>query len=201
MVEYLDENHIYLVDGVIVTSVTQLLQWKFKDKYKNVPKSILESKAEYGTKVHKLVEIINRADNHLSVIEAVNEFNYIMANTLEQYMKIVFNNDVEVIEQEQIVYNDILAGRYDLLAKINGIKSLCDIKTTASLDKEYLSWQLSIYNYLNKEKADRLYAIWLPKKELAKLEEIEFKKDEEIKNLIEEWRKINMNSACMQKTY
>ncbi|MEG1059813.1 MAG: hypothetical protein RSE57_06565, partial [Clostridia bacterium] len=189
MVEYLDENHIYLVDGVIVTSVTQLLQWKFKDKYKNVPKSILESKAEYGTKVHKLVEIINRADNHLSVIEAVNEFNYIMANTLEQYMKIVFNNDVEVIEQEQIVYNDILAGRYDLLAKINGIKSLCDIKTTASLDKEYLSWQLSIYNYLNKEKADRLYAIWLPKKELAKLEEIEFKKDEEIKNLIEEWRK------------
>lgn len=189
MVEYIEESHTYLVDGIIVPSVTQLLQFKFPEKYKGVPENVLNSKAEYGTKVHKLIEILNNADNFYPVIEAVKEFDYIIANSLEQYSKIFLSNKIVPISQEDIVYNDRVAGRYDLLAEVNGDKSLCDIKTTATLDKEYLSWQLSIYNYLGKLNAKKLYAIWLPKKDLGKLVEVEFKTDEEIENLIEEWCK------------
>lgn len=191
MVEYIEESHTYLVDGIIVPSVTQLLQFKFPEKYKGVPESVLNSKAEYGTKVHKLIEILNSENCFKPVIEAVKEFDYIIANSLEQYTKIFSNNKIAPISQENIVYNDRVAGRYDLLAEVNGDISLCDIKTTATLDKDYLSWQLSIYNYLGKLNVKKLYAIWLPKKDLGKLVEVEFKTDEEIENLIEEWCECN----------
>lgn len=189
MVEYIEETHTYLVNGIIVPSVTQLLQFKFPDKYKGVPKQILNDKANYGTKVHKLIEILNRTNNFYPVIEVVEEFDYIIANTLEQYVKISIENKIDVIEQEQIVCNDKLAGRFDLLARVDNVYSLCDIKTTSTLDKEYLSWQLSIYNYLGNIEVEKLYAIWLPKKELGKLIEIEFKTKDEIENLIKEYEK------------
>ena len=191
MVEYIEETHTYLVDGIIVPSVTQLLQFKFPNKYKGVPKNVLDSKAEYGTKVHKLIEIMNRADNLWPIIETTKEFDYIIANSLVQYAKVYSCNKIKPIAQEQIVYNDKVAGRFDLLAGVNGKLSLCDIKTTATLDQEYLSWQLSIYNYLGKIEAEKLYAIWLPKKDLGRLVEVEFKTNEEIENLIEEWCKCN----------
>ena len=98
---------------------------------------------------------------------------------------------MEVIEQEKIVFNEHVAGRFDMLTKIKNEISLCDIKTTATLDKEYLSWQLSIYNYLGNIEAEKLYAIWLPKKELGKLIEIPFKTNDEIESLIKEWCKCN----------
>lgn len=191
MVEYIEESHTYLVDGIIVPSVTQVLQFKFPDKYKGVPGSVLNNKAEYGTKVHKLVEILNSVDCLTAVIGVVKEFDYVIANSLEQYAKIYFNNKIKPIAQEQIVFNDNVAGRFDLLAGVNGELSLCDIKTTATLDQEYLSWQLSMYNYLGKIGAEKLYAIWLPKKDLGRLVEVEFKTNEEIENLIEEWCKCN----------
>lgn len=194
MVEYIEDTHTYVVNGVIVPSVTQLLKYKFKDKYKDIPKYILENKAEYGTKVHKLIEIMNRADNFEPIIEAVKEFDYVVANSLEQYKKMYFANKIEALKQEEIIYNEYLAGRYDLLANVNSTLSLLDIKTTAKLDKEYLSWQLSIYNWLGNLKVNKLYAIWLPKKDLGRLEEIKFKNDNEIKELINEWRKNNENN-------
>jgi len=191
MVEYIEETHTYLVNGIIVPSVTQLLQFKFPEKYNGVPKRVLNDKAEYGTKVHKLIEILNNSDNFYPVLEAVETLDYVIGSTLNQYIQLHMMNNIEVIEQERMVYNEKVAGRFDLLAIVNHELSLCDIKTTSILDKEYLSWQLSIYNYLGNTKAEKLYAIWLPKKELAKLVEIPFKTNEEIENLIKEWCKCS----------
>lgn len=191
MVEYIEETHTYLVNGIIVPSVTQLLQFKFPDKYKGVPKQILNDKAEYGTKVHKLIEILNKSDNFYPVLETVEVLDYIIGSALNQYINIHMENEMEVIEQEKIVFNEHVAGRFDMLTKIKNEISLCDIKTTATLDKEYLSWQLSIYNYLGNIEAEKLYAIWLPKKELGKLIEIPFKTNDEIESLIKEWCKCN----------
>ncbi|MEI3508718.1 MAG: hypothetical protein V8R01_06445 [Bacilli bacterium] len=58
MIEFIEEEHIYLIDGVIVPSVTQILNKVFPKKYEGVPDYILNKKASYGTKVHKLIEII-----------------------------------------------------------------------------------------------------------------------------------------------
>lgn len=44
MIEFLEEPHIYLKDGILVKSVTQILQLIFPDKYKGIDKIILKKK-------------------------------------------------------------------------------------------------------------------------------------------------------------
>lgn len=177
-IEYLDEDHIYLCNGIIVPSVSQVLHLIFPDKYKNVDKKILNAKAKYGTELHNYIE---QYENGL----ITQKLNYIQEASFRQYLKLKDKYGIEVLEQEQIVnYKDIYAGRFDMIANIGTDYCLCDIKTTASLDKEYLSWQLSLYEYASGKDFDKLYAIWLPKKDLGKLVEIERKTEEEIKELL-----------------
>lgn len=54
--EYDDDTHTYLVDGVIVPSITQMLSVKFGNKYASVNRSTLERAAERGTAIHKAIE-------------------------------------------------------------------------------------------------------------------------------------------------
>ena len=178
-IEYLDEEHIYLCNGVIIPSVSQILHLVFPDKYKNVNKQILNAKAKYGTELHNYIE---QYENGV----ITQKLNYIQEASFNQYLRLKTKFNIEVIEQEKIVnYKNIYAGRYDMIANVNGSYSLCDIKTTAELDKEYLSWQLSFYEYASKKKFEKLYAIWLPKEDLGKLVEIERKTEKEIKELLE----------------
>ena len=183
-IEYLDEEHIYLCNGVIVPSVSQVLHLIFPDKYKNVDKKILNAKAKYGTQLHNYIE---QYENGL----ITQELNYIQEASFRQYLKLKDKYGIEVLEQEQIVnYKDIYAGRFDMTANVVTDYCLCDIKTTAELDREYLSWQLSLYEYASGKKFDKLYAIWLPKKDLGKLVEIERKSKEEIEKLLKKVEEI-----------
>ena len=54
--EYDDESHTYIVDGVIVPSVTQILAVKFGNKYAGVNRSTLERAASRGTAIHEAIE-------------------------------------------------------------------------------------------------------------------------------------------------
>ena len=183
-IEYLDEEHIYLCNGVIVPSVSEVLHLIFPDKYKNVDKKILNAKAKYGTQLHNYIE---QYENGL----ITQELNYIQEASFRQYLKLKDKYGIEVLEQEKIVnYKDIYAGRFDMIANVENNYCLCDIKTTAELDKEYLSWQLSLYEYASNKTFDKLYAIWLPKKDLGKLVEIERKSKEEIEELLKKVEEI-----------
>ena len=53
VVEFISETHQYLINGIIVPSVSQILHFIFPDKYKNIDKAILNKKAEYGKEVVK----------------------------------------------------------------------------------------------------------------------------------------------------
>lgn len=186
-IEYLDEEHLYLCNGEIVLSVTQILQQVFPDKYKGVPDTILKRKADYGTIMHEAIQTFEETGVYP-------ELDYIQEASFKQYLELKEKNKLEVIEQEQIInYKDIYAGRFDMIANVNGEKCLLDIKTTTKLDKEYLSWQLSLYEYAYNSmhegnKFEKLYAIWLPKKELGELVEIERKSEEKIKTLLEKMK-------------
>lgn len=180
MIEYIDEIHTYLYDGVIIPSVSQILSEKiFIDKYTGIPEQILNAKARYGTEVHSLIEKLENG------IECEPSSVWIKAS-LEQYRDLKAQNNINVLEQEKIVcYEGLYAGRFDMIAEINGQLCLCDIKTTAELDLEYLSWQLSMYELAYGKTFDKLMAIWLPKKDLAKLVEVKRKPKEEIEKVIE----------------
>lgn len=181
-ITFLEEPHIYLVDGVITPSVSEILHYIFPDKYKGVNRKILNKKAEYGTTIHESIEMYETNIKTMSLKEAFDvviqakELSYIQEASLRQYLKLKTRYNIEVLEQEMMIqYEKKYAGRFDMVANVNGALSLCDIKTTAELDEEYLSYQLSYYEMAMGKKFDKLYAIWLPKKDIGQVVEIKRK--------------------------
>ena len=181
MIEFIEDAHLYLYNGIIVKSVTQILhETIFKNKYKDVPKWILKRKSEYGSKVHSTIEKLEKKEEYQ--LESV----YVKAS-IEQYLEIKDKYSINVLSQEEVVcYKGIYAGKYDMIALVNDEESLIDIKTTAELDKKYLSWQLSMYELAIGKKFKKLYCLWLPKGGLGKLIEIERIEKEKIQELIGE---------------
>lgn len=180
MIEYIDQDHFYLYNGEIIPSVTQILSFIFPDKYKGIPEHILKNKATYGSKIHEAIEKFESE----GIIE---KLDYIQEASFNQYLRLKKEHNIEVIDQEQIIhYKDIYAGRYDELNKVNGYLSLCDIKTTAELDLEYCKYQLNLYRYAHKDKKKikKLYIIWLAKRDIGKLVEVEIMSDNEVKDIL-----------------
>lgn len=185
MIDFLEEPHIYLVNGVITPSVSEILHFIFPDKYKGVDRKILNKKAQYGTTIHESIEMYEANIKTMSIQEAFDvtiqakELSYIQEASLRQYLKLKGRYKIDVLEQEMMIqYKGKYAGRFDMIADISGAICLCDIKTTAELDEEYLSWQLSYYELAMGKTFDSLYAIWLPKKGIGVLKEIKRKPKE-----------------------
>jgi hypothetical protein len=65
--------------------------------------------------------------------------------------------------------------------------SLLDRKTTAELDEEYLSWQLSYYELAKGKRYKKLYVEWLPKKGLGEDVEIKRKSKKELLEVLEKY--------------
>lgn len=136
--EYIDETHTYLVDGIIKPSITQILKIKFGNKYDNVNPYVLQRASELGTALHKAIEDycklgIDDTDN----LELQN-----FKSLQEEFNFGVLDNEVPII----LFYNNepVACGRLDLVL-VEKILCLGDIKRTSVLDKEYLSYQLNLY--------------------------------------------------------
>lgn len=188
MIEFIEEGHIYLKDGVIIPSVSEILHFIFPNKYSGIDRVTLDKKAKYGSIVHEAIECLEQ-NNELPELDINQEF------SLNQYKRLKEKNNIEVLIQEQIInYNDDYAGRFDMVANVKEQLSLCDIKTTAQLDKEYLSWQLSFYELAHMSMYhtgpfEKLYAIWLPKGKYGELVEIERKPIGELLKVLKEFNK------------
>lgn len=136
--EYYDEDHLYICDGVVVPSITQILKVKFGNKYNRVSGAVLSRAAEKGTAVHEAIQNYCERGEESDLIE-LRGFKFLQ----KQYKFEVLQNEVPVI----LFKNDIpvAAGRLDLVLEIDGKIGLADIKRTATLDKEYLAYQLNLY--------------------------------------------------------
>ena len=136
--EYIDESHTYLFDGVVLPSVTQLLQKKFGNKYDGIPKNVLERAAERGTALHKAIEDYEYQGIETELMELDN---WILLK--EEHGFSVIGNEIPVV-----LFKDgeaVSAGRCDLFLANNGVFGLGDIKRTYRLDRKYLTYQLNIY--------------------------------------------------------
>lgn len=143
-VEYIDDDHLYLVDGVIVPSITQILAFKFGKKYDNVPRAVLDSAARKGTDVHEAIQRLCET-GEASDLKEVRNFLFLQSH----YGFDVLANEVPVI----LFHNDtpIAAGRLDLVLKMDGKIGGADIKRTSVLDKNYLAYQLNLYRLAYKQ--------------------------------------------------
>jgi len=188
-IEFISEGHLYLYCGMIIPSVSDILAFIFPNKYKDVPDYILQNKAEYGSLVHELVEQLENGKT-IEELKQDYEFNYIVEASLEQHLRLKKEYEIETISQEEMVcYKGLYAGRYDSEAMIKRELSLVDRKTTAELDEEYLSWQLSYYELAKGKRYKKLYVEWLPKKGLGKIVEIKRKSKKELIEMLEKYFK------------
>lgn len=177
-IEFVKEAHVYLIDGIIVPSVTEILrETLFPDLYENIPQYILEKASKRGKKIHKAIEKENDTDLSFSENLAYKEWLFLK----NKYEIQCYKNEVLVH------YKNLYCGRIDLIAKIEDTFIICDIKTTYKLNIEYISWQLSFYKYayenMFNKKLSKAYCIWLPNKKMGKLVEIETKSKIDVINL------------------
>ena len=138
VLEYIDETHTYLYNGVVLPSITQLLKVKFGNKYNGISKETLERAAEQGTAVHKAIEDFEQSGTESSLPELRNY----------KFLKRAYNfecvsNEVPVV----LFWNEeaVAAGRLDLVLQEGEQIGLGDIKRTSALDKNYLAYQLNLY--------------------------------------------------------
>ena len=175
MLEFIEESHTYILNGEIIPSVTQILQDLFPLKYDGVPQEILDNKAEYGTQLHKFIEIIEKKKpkKPLAYIKRYYKPNIYQEESLKDYLKIKDKYKIKITDSEKrISYEYKYAGTLDLKGYVNGKSAIIDIKTTYELDELYVAWQNSLYE-LADGKVDELYCLWLPKGRLGKLVKLE----------------------------
>lgn len=137
-IEFIEDIHCYLVDGVIVNSVTSLLKKKFGKKYEGISDRVLRNASEKGTLMHRVIEQYEKQ----GVEDDSKELrNYKFLKRLHKFECI--GNEIPLI----IFDNDIpvACGTTDLLLKQGDMIGLGDLKRTATLDKEYLAYQLNLY--------------------------------------------------------
>ena len=145
--EYYDSDHIYLVDGVIVPSITQLLKIKFGKKYEGIQRDVLQRASDAGTQVHDAIERYCKT-GEMADLPEVRNFRFLQ----KQYGFDVIENETPVI----LFLNDepVSAGRLDMVLKMrlghgeSGWSDAiggADIKRTSALDKDYLFYQLNLY--------------------------------------------------------
>lgn len=139
--------HKYTVDGKEVISVTQLLQkHKITPSYDAVDKELLRMASERGTLIHEEVENWIKNNEKGFTEEAERICDYLNSNA---------DRDSRIIS-EQIVANDIVAGRFDLLYLDDKKRLvLTDIKTGNSKHLYGWTWQLSLYKYLYEKMYDK----------------------------------------------
>ena len=139
ILEYIDETHEYICDGICVPSITQILKMKFGNKYNNISKEVLYKAAEQGTRVHEAIEDYEKWKIEDITCRELKDYKFLK----RQYKFKCLDNEVPIIlfKDEQ----PIAAGRLDLCLELNHEFGLGDIKRTSVLDKEYLGYQLNLY--------------------------------------------------------
>lgn len=153
MIRFDEKEHKYFMGEKNYISVTQLMQKHgLSVDYSSVDQGILRKASEYGNKIHKEVEMCLKGESFPKSQEVKNLF------------KLFEKENVIAITSELIAYDDNaeLAGTIDLIALVNDVETLIDIKTTYAYHENYVSWQLSLYEFLYKKEVPKK-CLWLDK--------------------------------------
>lgn len=138
LLEFYEDGHLYLVDGVIVPSITEFLKVRFGNKYQMVDRETLQRASDEGTRVHDAIEHLCKT-GEITDLPEVRNFMFLQ----RQYKFNVVDCEVPVI----LWMDDdpVSAGRCDLVLEMDGKIGGADIKRTSALDRTYLSYQLNLY--------------------------------------------------------
>ena len=147
--EYDDESHTYLCDGLIVPSVTEIIREHLGSKYDGVPADVLAEAARKGTLLHEVIESAENSASAETYELSSNEAE--MSDEFASYLRLKkeYGITCEGNEMPLLIYYKgriVAAGRMDMLAfNGDGELGIIDFKRTYELDDEYLAFQLTLY--------------------------------------------------------
>ena len=177
-IKFIPETHQYFLGKKELTSITTLLKrhglsTDFSEVM--ISPAILEEARNRGNKIHK---------------EVSDWIKYRTEPTTEEAKQIIqwYNSQPNLksdIESEKIIHNGEFVGTKDLSFRTIMVRTLADIKTGRNIDMIACSWQLSLYEYLDKVEYDRLYILHTPKDADLKIVEVPRIPKEEIERLLE----------------
>lgn len=135
--EFDEETHVYLADGIIVPSVTTILKAMFND-YANVSRAVLEQASAKGTALHEAIEIYEKTGQESDLREFKN---YLF---LKKHFGIKnISNELPIIYEEN--GRVLFAGRLDQIIEIDGKLGINDFKRVSTPNKEKIAYQLNLY--------------------------------------------------------
>ena len=178
-VKFNKKNHTYTLikdngEKIDLVSVTTLLKkHNITPDYSNVNEEVLKAKAERGSVIHEDLE------------QYINHKKLGFTNELENFIKACKKQNILPGKSEFMVWNEEIAGTVDVAGIIDGQTFIGDFKTTATLHREAVAWQLSLYAYLMNEKFDKYLCIHFPDENTCNIVEIKPIEKEEIERLLE----------------
>ena len=135
-------THTYRKDGIVVPSVTQILKPVAPD-FSMVDPAVLAAAADLGRRIHKVIEMHERAadlwiDDELLTEDVLPYF--------AQYLSFKHQTGFICDEPEAMRYSDRwrFAGTMDLIGRINGVQWLIDVKTGSEVPR-YTGPQTAAY--------------------------------------------------------
>ncbi len=139
VIEYWEDTHEYLVNGVFLPSITTILKKKFGNKYNNVSPDVLRKASEKGTNMHQTIQ--DYEEEGIDDLGSVELQNYKFLK--KHYGWRVIYSEIPVV----LSINDepIAVGRLDQIIEIDGEAGVNDLKRTAVFDKEYVAYQTNLY--------------------------------------------------------
>lgn len=167
-----EKNHTYTLNGELlpIQGITRMIDRQiFGGKMQKVPESVLKKYSEFGSLVHKEIQEYHEK-GILPITDEANAF---------------IKQGIKLLACEFIVSNEYVATAIDAVGED---LIIYDYKTSTALDKEYLSWQLSICAYLFERqtglKVKGLMGVHLRGKECTFVG-VERKADEQVEALIQ----------------
>lgn len=185
-IEFVEETHSYLCDGVLIPSVSELIRFKFPDQYKGIPEKVLKKKASYGTKAHEYIERFIKKEFTIEELrqKRIDPDIKLAVEEFERCRKYwcFYVKDVE----RMVDWRGRYAGRLDLLVEGDYV---VDIKTTSEIHLDWLSYQLSLYAMALGIQKDWHYCLWLAKGKMGKVISVPSIPEEELKQLVKDYEK------------
>lgn len=139
-----ERSHTYRLDGQTLISVTQVLKPISELEYEEIREDVLENASKRGTAIHFALELYNEF--------GVEEIDEEYRGYLEAYKSFLRTYHYQPIHNERQVVSELgYAGTVDCVAKVNGIITVVDYKTTSKLNPRKVGLQLAAYRQALKE--------------------------------------------------
>lgn len=140
VVKYIKENCEFVKDGDVapwyVVTENEL------EKAKSAHRKKKEKAADWGTLVHKAIEIYIKTKAIPTAVEVGGE-NVVLSlehmTSINNFVKWAEDNKVEFLESEKRIYSEewMVAGTCDFVCKIDGKLYVGDLKTSSGIYEEY----------------------------------------------------------------